>query len=70
MLGVVGTVGVEVGIREQNRQAAARDAGAGTAHPEVDPPRPIDEHAAVAVGSQRVGLVEVDDGRLAAGGAA
>ena len=36
------------------------------AHPEVDPPRAVHQHAPVAIGAQRHGLVEVDHRRLAA----
>ena len=38
--------------------------------PEVDPPRTVDQHPAVAIGAQRPRLIEVDDRQLGAGAAA
>ena len=64
---VVGAVGIELGVLEQHRQAAAGDRGPLAADAEVDPPGPGRETCAVAVGAQGPGLVEVDDGRLVAG---
>ena len=69
VLGVVGPVRLELELRpELDRHSAALDAVAAAAELVVDPPRPVLDHVAVAVGTERDDVVEMNDRRLAVRG--